>query len=302
MARRELVPASVAQRWPPLSLQVLAALALCTLIVVAATVDLVHTESRLPDISPACDRDAAGCVDAVLSEQLVRDRAAEPLQDRYDSRAWLYAFAILAIAALATAWDLRARPRAAWPRVFANLGIAGVWLGIAAVLLLLATDGNSLAPPPAPTLLLPVALLVTAVSGTLIGRSEGWAEQGQGNGVREMVMQVGKLALHIGSAGQVRRSRLERLARWLTAVALSLTAVTSVLALISLLGQPDCAGNARTPGWTDPLDALTAVAAIGAMAAGIGALVLRRWIAALVSLVVAPIALLVVLASTCAFY
>ena len=37
------------------------------------------------------------------------------------------------------------------------------------------------------------------------------------------------------------------------------------------------------------------------MAAGIGALLLRRWIAALISLVGCPVALLLVLVSTCAF-
>ena len=39
-----------------------------------------------------------------------------------------------------------------------------------------------------------------------------------------------------------------------------------------------------------------------AMAAAVGALLLRRWIAALDGLVVCPVAVLFVLASTCAFY
>jgi hypothetical protein len=279
----------------------LTCLVLCGLVLVAATADLIHTESRLPDVSPpACDPDTPTCTNAQLSEQLARDRAADPLQDQYDSRAWLYAFAILAIGALATAYALRSRPRTQWLQVFTNLGVAGVWLGIAAVVLLLATDGSSLAPPPAPTLLIPVALLVAAVTGTLIGRSEEWAEPT--DGVREMVMQAGKLAIHIGTVGQAKRSRLERLAGLLTLAAFALTALTCLLALLSALGQPDCGGDGTTPGWADPVDALTAVTAIGGMAAGIGALLLRRWVAALISLVVCPVALLLVLASTCAFY
>src|SRR5829696_2416294 len=129
----------------------LACIGLCALILAAATADLVHTESHLPDVTPACQPDTPTCRNAKLSEQLARDRAAEPLQDQYDSRAWLYVPAILAVVGVATAWGLRTRPRSAWPQVFTNLGVIGVWLGIAAIALLLATDGSSLAPPPAPT-------------------------------------------------------------------------------------------------------------------------------------------------------
>jgi len=263
----------------------LACLALCALILGAATADLLHSETRLPDAStPPCESESASCRNAELSAELARLRAAEPLQDQYDSRAWLYASAVLAVAAIATAYALRSRARTAWLQIFTNLGVIGVWSGIGAILLLVATDGSALAPPPGPTLLLPVALVVAAVGGTLIGRSEGWAEQSQIDGVRETVMQVGKLAA------------------WLTLAALALTSLSCVLALVSLLGEPDCGGNSDTPGWAGPLDALAAITTIGGMAAGIGALLLRRWIVALISLVLCPIALLVVLVSTCAFY
>jgi hypothetical protein len=281
----------------------LVCLALCALILGGAAADLVHTDSRLPDVStPPCDPEAAGCRNTLLSEELARLRAADPLQDQYDSRAWLYSSAILAVGAIAVAYALRSRPRTAWLQVFSNLGVIGVWSGIAAVLLLVATDGNALAPPPGPTLLLPVALVVAAVAGTLIGRSEGWAERGQVDGVREMVIQAGRLAIHVGTAGQAKRSRMEELAGWLTLAALALTALSCVLSLVSLIGEPDCAGNSDTPGWADPLGVVASITTIGGMAAGIGALVLRHWIAALVSLVLCPIALLVVLVSTCAFY
>src|SRR5436190_17471916 len=196
------------------SLPTLICLALCALILGFATGDLVHTESRLTEDSPGCQSSQAACINARLSEQNARDRAAEPLQDQYDSRAWLYSFAILAIAALTITYRLRSVPRAEWPRVFTNLGVIGVWLGIAAVVLLLATDGSSVAPTPTPTLLIPVALVVAAASGTLIVRSESWAQQGQANGVREMVMLAGKLAIHIGTVGQARRSRMEELGGW----------------------------------------------------------------------------------------
>jgi hypothetical protein len=299
---RERVPTRQELRLRAPSPGTLICVGVCAVILAAATADLLHTESRLPDASPACQAGTPTCDNAQLSEQLARDRAADPLQDEYDSRAWLYASAILVVAAIATAWGLRSRPRTEWLQVFTNLGVLGVWLGIAAVVLLLATDGSSLAPPPAPTLLIPITLLGAAAVGTLIGRSEGWTDRGQVDGVRDLVMQAGKLAIHVGTAGQIKRSRLDRLARLLTMAALGLTSLTCVLVLVSLLGKPDCAAQETTPGWADPLDALAAVTAIGGMAAGIGALLLRRWLASLVSLAVCPVALLLVLASTCAFY
>ena len=280
----------------------LACLALCSMILGFATADLLHTESRLPEVGVECSGDTAACRNAKLSEQLARDRAAEPLQDQYDSRAWVYAFAILAIVALGVAYRLRETPRREWLRILTNLGVSGVWLGIGAVIVLLVTDGSSLTPPPGPTLMLPVALLVTAATGTLMGRAEGWAEQGQTDGVREMLVQVGKLAVDIGTAGQLRRSRMEELAGWLSLVTLGLTALTGLFALVFVLAQPGCDTSASPPDWTNPIDSVAAVTAIGGMAAAIGALLLRRWIVAVIGLIVCPVAVLFVLASTCAFY
>jgi hypothetical protein len=145
-------------------------------------------------------------------------------------------------------------------------------------------------------------MLVAAAAGTLIGHTEGWAEESQGDGVRERVMQIGKLAIHIGTAGQAKRSPLEQLAGWLTLAALGLTGLTCVLALVFVLGQPGCDTDASPPTWTEPIDSVAAVAAVAGMAAGVGALVLRRWAPALISLAGCPVALVVVLASTCAFY
>ena len=297
---REPTPPSTWSRWRAPSNYTLAGIALCLLIGVLAGADLAHTESRLPDFpSHACLPNQASCFNAELSEGLARDRAADPLQRQYDSRAWVYGFAILAIVAIATAWSLRSRTRSQWLRIFTNLGVIGVWLGIGAIVLLLLTDGNSVQPPPGPVLMLPIVLLVAAAAGTLIGRSEGWAEQPQ-NGVRERVIQIGKLAIHVGTVGQVKRSRMEEVGRWLANAALVLTAITGVLALLFVLAQPDCSTGGGPPRWTDPIDSVAAVAAVAGMAAGVGALILRRWIAALVCLVVCPVALLSVLLSTCA--
>lgn len=281
----------------------LACLGICALILVVAAVDLAHTGSRLPDFpARVCQAGESACFNAELSENLARERAADPLQDQYDSRAWLYAFAILATIAILVAYGMRTNPRTEWPRIFTDLGVAGVWLGIGVVALLLITDGSAVKPPPAQTLLLPVGLLVAAAAGTLVGRSEGWAERGQADGMRDRVIGVGKLAVHVGTAGQAKRSRLEELARWLATAALALTVLTCLLAFVFVVAQPGCDTNGSPPGWTNPIDSIAAVTAIGGMAAGVGTLILRHWIAALISLVICPVALLFVLASTCAFY
>ncbi|HSD24703.1 MAG TPA: hypothetical protein VLB79_10285 [Solirubrobacterales bacterium] len=296
------MPTPNGSRWRAPSGQTLIGVALCAAILAFAAADLIHTESRLPDAGASCRESDTACRNTELSEQLARDRAAEPLQERYDTRAWLYAFGILAIAALTVAYRLRTTSRRQWLRIFTNLGVAGVWLGIGAVVLLLATDGSSVSPPPAPLLMIPVILLVAAAAGTLMGRSEGWAEQGQANGVREMLMQAGRFAIDVGTAGQVRRSRMEELAEWLSLATRSLTALTCLFALVFVLAQPGCDASASPPDWTNPVDSVAAVTAIGAMAAAVGALVLRRWVVALAGLVICPVAVLFVLASTCAFY
>jgi hypothetical protein len=289
-------------RWHSPSRPIAACLAVCAFILGVAVADLVHTESRVPDFSARqCQPDQASCFNAQLSESLARERAADPLQREYDSRAWLYAFAILATIAVGTAWSLRTNPRTEWPRIFTNLGVIGVWLGIGVIVVLVATDGDAVEPPAAPMLMLPVVLLVAAAAGTLFGRSEGWAVQGQTDEVRERVLHLGKLAIHVGTAGQAKRSRMEELARWLANAALGLTAVTCVLALVFILAQPGCETGGGPPQWTDPIDSIAAVAAVAGVAAGIGALILRRWIAALISLIGCPVALLLVLVSTCAF-
>jgi hypothetical protein len=289
-------------RWHGPSRPILACAAVCAFILIFAAADLAHTDSRVPDFSSSdCRQGESSCFNAQLSEDQARERAAEPLQRQYDSRAWLYAFAALATVAVATAWSMRTNPRSEWLRIFTNLGVTGVWLGIGAILVLVTTDQNTISPPAGPVLLLPVVLLVAAAAGTLIGRSEGWAVRSQSDEIRDRFLQAGKVAIHIGTAGEVKRSRMEQLARWLVRAALTLTAVTCVLGLIFILAQPGCDSGGGPPHWTDPIDSIAAVAAIAGMTAGIGALILRRWIAALISLVGCPVALLLVLVSTCAF-
>jgi hypothetical protein len=293
-AMRELVP----------SRPTLACLTLCGVIAGIAAIDYAHAESRVPEASPRpCDQTNLDCYTANRREQLGRDRAAEPLEDQYNSRAWLYAFVILSLGAVATANTLRSHPRRGWPRIFSNLGVIGVWVGIAAIVLLLVVEDSSITIRAGPALTIPVALLAAAAIGTLIARSEGWAEESAADGVRERAIHLGRIAIHVGTAGAARQSRIDRLAWWFSVSALGLTAITAVLAVAFILPQPDCGGGGGSPpAWTSPIDSVAAVTGIGAIAAGVAGLLLRRWIPALVSLVANPIALLLIVASTCAFY
>lgn len=291
---RELVP----------SRPTLACVAACGLIGVVAAIDYEHAESRLPDVSDRdCEPTNLDCFNAERREQLVRDREAEPLEDQYNSRAWLYAFAILTVCAVTTGNSLRTRPRTEWPRVFSNLGVIGVWAGIAAVLLLLVVGEASITIRAGPTLTIPVALLGAAAIGTIIGRSEGWGEESTVDGVKGPAKDLGKPAINGGTGDAVKQSRLEQLAGWLSGAAILLTAMTVALAVAFVIPQPECGGAGESPpGWANPIDSVAAITGIGAIAAGIAALILRRWIAALVSLVVNPVTLLLIIARTCAFY
>jgi hypothetical protein len=294
MARvREFVPSSDWWRLRVPSRQTLACLAVCIGVLVVAAIDLAHTDSRAPDLSsPTCQARPAGCFDEILR-----------LQDQYESRCWLYSSLILASGAIAMAYALRVRPRTRWPRIFSDLGILGVWAGIGAVAALLVTSGTAIEVPAAPVLTIPIVLLVAAAIGTLVGRSEGWGEERPAEGVRERAISIGKVAIHVGTAGAARRSRIEQFAGWLSRATLALTAATVVLAIAFTIPQPDCGtGGGSPPGWTNPIDSIAAVTGVAAIAAAIGSLILRRWIAALISLVVNPIALLVIVAATCAFY
>jgi hypothetical protein len=278
-----------------LSRPTLACIGLCALILAVAVIDYAHVQSEVPDIE-RCLRSEDTCF-------LTRLQKAEHLEAQYNSRAWVYTFGMLACAGVATAYALRSRPRREWLRIYTNLGVIGVWVVIALIVVLLLTSDAAVSIRAGPALTIPVVLLVIAAAGTLLGRSAGWAEESPAEGVRATAAGLGKLAVHVGTGGAAKRSRIESLGRWFAYAALGLTALAGVLTLIFAQAQPACGGaESSPPQWADPIDSVAAVAGVVAIAAGIGALVLRKWIAALISLVVNPIAFLFLLASTCAFY
>jgi hypothetical protein len=282
----------------------LACAAFCAAVVAIAAVDVAHTRGRVPPVPPAdCGTDRA-CNEARDAELAERSREAERLEQQLGSRSWLYASAVIAVITLATALSLRSRPRRGWQRAFTNLGIIGVWSGIAIVaLLILDHESSPVSIRAAPALAPAVTMLVAAGLGTVIGRVEQWDRPpGLVDDVRDGAAAVGKRAIDIGTGGGAARAQLDKLARWLTMAGLALTGLTVALAVAFIAAQPSCDGIEIAPDWTETVASISAVVAIAAIAAGIGALLLRRWIPALVVLVANPVVGLAMLASTCAFY
>lgn len=287
-----------------LSRPTLACVAFCAAVVAIAAVDLANTRDRVPPVPPAsCGTDVA-CNEARNAELEERRHEVGRLEQQFGSRSWLYASAIIAVITLGTALSLRSRPRQGWPRVFTNLGILGVWTGILGAGLLVLDDGDSPVSPRAAAVFAPAVIMLAAAGlGTIAGRVEGWAEPpGLVDDVRDGATAVGKRAINVGTGGAVARAQLDKLARWLTMGSLAMTAITAVLAVAFIGAQPGCEDSEIAPGWTEMVAPISALTAIAAIAAGIGALLLRRWVPALVVLVANPVVGLLMLASTCVFY
>jgi hypothetical protein len=285
---------------PKLSRATLACVAVCTAVIAIAAVDYAHTESRVPPVPPLCSGTDRACNDAREAGLDDRLREATRLEEQFEARAWLYATAIIAALAVATALALRARRRLGWQRVFTNLGIAGVWSLIVVTVILLETEDQVAGLPAAPLYAPTVALIAAAAIGTLVGRAEGWGTTNAVAEARAAATSIGKGAL----GGLFADSRREAVGRFFSTWAIGLTAATVILAIVFISPQPACGGSGGDdpPAWTDTIGAIAGVTIIGALAAGIGALVLRRWLPALVAIVANPLAVLFMAASTCAFY
>jgi hypothetical protein len=284
---------------PELSRFTLACAAVCALVLGIAAADYAHVESRVPPVPPPDCGSSASCNEARNAQIAVRLELSTSLEQQFQSRAWLYSFVIVAAIAVATAVALRSRRRFGWQRIFTNLGIAGVWAGLALTVLLVINDGDPVALPAAPLYAPAVLMIGAAAVGTVMGRREGWADTDAVAEARAGATAMGKWAL----GGLLADSRRDAAARFFSNWAFAFSAATIFLALVFIPAQPACGGGGgEPPGWTDAMQAIAGITSIGGIAAGIGALLLRRWLPALVSLVANPLALLFMAASTCAFY
>jgi hypothetical protein len=281
----------------------LACVAVCALVLGITALDYAHVDSRVPPVPPADCGNSASCNEARNAQLLVRLQLSTSLEEQFESRAWLYAFVISAAIAVATAVAMRTRRRPGWQRIFTNLGVAGVWSGIAATVLLLINDGGSVALPPAPLYAPSVLMIAAAAVGTVIGRREGWGDTDPVAEARAGASAVGKSVGKWALGPLLEGSRRDAAGRFFSDWAFAFTGATVFLGLVFIPPQPACGGGGgEPPGWSDAVQAIAGITSIGAIAAGLAALLLRRWLPALVSLVASPVALLLMVASTCAFY
>jgi hypothetical protein len=251
----------------------------------AAVVDFTRTENRVPPVPPLCEPSTSACEEARNAKFLPRLEAARRLETEYRRRAWLYSLVAVAAIGVATVSTLRRRESAAGRRrVFTNLGTVGVALGVAAVMVTLRTEGGLVQVPGGPAFLPALAAISAAAAGGLVTRLQS----------------PEPAPLRADEAGPV----WYRLARILALGGLALTAATVFLASAYANAQPGCGGgeNVSAPAWTDAVATVALFTTGGAVVLGVLALLLRRWVVALVSLFVSPTSLLFMAASSCAFY
>jgi hypothetical protein len=252
-------------------------------VLAVAVVDFVRTADRIP-ATPTwrCDESDDDCVDRTNARFDAVNRKTLQLADDYGRRAWLYGAAI-AVAALASTGSLLLGARSAPERrrLGRNLGTAGVGIGLLTFVVLLLAEPDDLTEAATDAAFLPAgAILLVAVvaSLTTLGQAPARPEQAP---------------------------KAERAGRWVAIAALAFTALTVVLAVIDIQPRPSCGGAESpedAPDWADALIPFVSASAIGAIALGLAALLFRRWLTALASLVVTPLAYIIMIGSTCAFY
>jgi hypothetical protein len=258
---------------------VLACAAAVVVCFVAAAVDFKITGSRVPPVPPLCEPSTTECNNARNAKFAPRLEAARELEADYDGRAWLYSLAAVVALAIATAGSLRSRDSVAERRrVFTNLGTAGVSLGLLTVVLIYLSNPGLVDPPAWPAFFPAIASVAGAAVGGLVMRLEA-----PGAEPEAAPLSAWYRAARVGG--------------------LVLTAATLVLAWSYISAQPACGGGdaASAPGWTNAVGVIALLTAGGAALFGLLALVLRRWVTALICFAANPTLLLFMLASSCAF-
>jgi hypothetical protein len=254
-------------------------------VVLVAALDFTGVTAEISDdVPPLCPPEDLACNEqrnAIFEQRRVEGLR---LESGFEGRSWLYAIAIVAaVAALVVATLRDAVDDAQRARVFSNLGMAGVAFGIV-VSVLLSVEPDDLIDAPARQAYLPsIAMLAAAAIGTVVIRLRSPAE---------------------AAAGAAPPAWIATVAPWLAAAAIGLTGLTVVLVFVFAGPQPECGSGdpEEAPGWTDLVGGAAVVTAALAVAVGFAAFLARRWIAALIAFVVNPFALLLMIASTCAFY
>ena len=261
------------------------ALAVVLAAIAAWIVDYRVTLSRVPPVPALCRVSTPECEDARNREFVGWNERKAALEGDHGRRAWVYSVALLAAALGLTAVALqRCSAPSERRRIFANIGVGGVALGLIAPGLIWVADSTAIEPAVLPAYFPSVILLAVAAAGGTITR-----------------FRTGKR--REPAEGRSERSWKRRLRR-VPLAGLGLTAVTLVLARIFIEQQPSCGGSETevAPGWTDYVLWSALATSVGAAAFGVLGLLVRRWFIALVCFTVNPVVLFVMAASTCAFY
>jgi hypothetical protein len=223
---------------------------------------------------------AAGCVVLFVGGIDQRHTAAEvpvdfslqsyhrtrQLDHDFEHRAWIYAgIAALAMALAAGVAVARGKTVTDRRRVFAEVGVAGILLGLFGIVL--RWQVHSPIEPTTASVLAPSALLL-------------------------VIAGVGGAASRIQRAPLAESSTAVRRLGGVAIAAVTCTAITAVCALAYGIPQNnDCSGNSPPPpGWTDEVASVGYITGLAAIVLAFVGLAGRRWFVALVCFVVNPAA------------
>lgn len=235
------------ERWPRRGLAW--AVGAVAAIVAVGAIDYQLTVDRLPEIGPSA-------TPAADDDDLIE---RGEIQDGYQARIFVYGLAVLGIVAALVVAALRAAPAARRRDLFADLGAAGVALGLAVAYLevrepnLLSDASSSLA-----LWMTPIAMVLTAAVGSL----SGWL-RGEGEGPE-----------HAGSRGPF--SSMPK-------VAIGALVLTFLTYVAIALGHDGRQCGEPKPAGSDELIVAGAWLGIGAGVLGLVSLLKRRWVVALIS-------------------
>jgi FtsH-binding integral membrane protein len=227
-------------------------------VLLIGSIDLSRTNDKVPPLSTAGP------------DTLVRFARIRELDPAFDRRSWLYGGVAAVAMGLATAGALAARSSPEGQRqVFSQAGVVGVVLGLAGFFFVVGSRGPI--DPPVGALLVPsLTLFAIAAIGGTVSRS------------RSATPPHGDLSL-----------------KGVAIAALSCTAATVVLAY-AYGGQQDASCDTPTVHtvWTGILGWGAIATAVAAFVLGLAGLAARRWIVALICVLVNPAALIYMVLST----
>ena len=253
--------------------RIVIAVAAAALIFGIAFVDLATTTARVPEVPAACDPP----IDTICNEQRNDefserlDEAIE-LSDGFDLRAGIYAAALILVGFWLAAAGVAGRPRPQWRQTFRDLGTGTVaFLAIGGGLTLAVNGG--LIDFPARIVIAPVVvLLALAAIGTMMSGTADEATPAEAEA-------------EAGRPGSLRAALGRREA---SGIGFALVAATLALVVVGV----DAAGDpcvVAESGTSDGLFTAGLIAAAAAMVVGAALLVVQRWVAALVCLVLPPV-------------